>query len=85
MGFSVALHSCWRDFHLGLGGYCVDRRVGRWMDGWSRGCLTTIVVVFIFTASLTNSISPPPRPAPSPARKGLEGEGTAKEKVENVE
>lgn len=55
------------------------------MDGWRRGCLTTIVVVFIFTASLTNGISPPPRPAPSPARKGIEGEGTAKEKVEKVE
>lgn len=55
------------------------------VDGWRRGCLTTIVVVFIFTASLINSISPPPRPAPSPARKGVEGERAAKEKVKKVE
>lgn len=54
------------------------------MDGWSRGCLTTIVV-FIFTPSLTNGISALPLPANPQARKGVEGEGTAKEKVKKVE
>lgn len=54
------------------------------MGGLSRGCLTTIVV-FIFTPSLTNGISALPLPATPQARKGVEGERAAKEKVEKVE
>lgn len=58
-------------------------QAGGWMDRWSRGCLAS--VVFIFTPSLTNGISALPLPAPSPARKGIEGERAAKEKVKKVE
>lgn len=54
------------------------------VDGWSRGCLETIVV-FIFTPSLTNGISALPLPATPQARKGVGGERAAKEKVKKVE
>lgn len=53
------------------------------MDRWSRGCLAS--VVFIFTPSLTNGISALPLPATPQARKGVEGERAAKEKVKKVE
>lgn len=52
--------------------------------GWSRGCLAT-TAIFTFTLSLTNGTSALPLPATPQARKGVEGERAAKEKVKKVE
>lgn len=57
---------------------------GGWVGGWSRGCLET-TVDFIFTPFLTNGVSALPLPATPQARKGVEGERAAKEKVKKVE
>lgn len=54
------------------------------MEGLSIGCLTT-TVVFIFAPFLTNGVSALPLPATPQARKGVEGERAAKEKVGKVE